>query len=150
MQPPIRREPRNQAEQWLLDYIDNILKLSEGHNMVGTDVYQKLRDEGSFFEPVAPLPEGFRKLPRGMCFQNAAHLAHDNPNTLSYVEGFAHSIIPIHHAWVTNEAGIAIDPTWNARKTKESRGKAYYGVIVPTQTMRDRLVERRLYGNLIL
>lgn len=145
----LRREPQTQEEQWLLDYIDNILKLSEGHNMVGADVYKTLRVEGSFFEPVQ-LPKGFRKLPRGQCFQNAAHLAHDNPTTLSYVEGFAYSIIPIHHAWVTNESGIAIDPTWNKRTMKESRGKAYFGVIVPTQVMRDRLVERRVYGNLIL
>ena len=57
---------------------------------------------------------------------------------LSYVEGYAHSIIPVLHAWVTDGKN-ALDPTWD-------NGKKYYGVIFPFWYVTKILLKRKAYG----
>jgi hypothetical protein len=48
----------------------------------------------------------------GNCFQNAAMTALFD-DSLTYVEGFAHKgNMPVHHAWVINQAGKALEVTW--------------------------------------
>lgn len=73
--------------------------------------------------------EWFDKLPskphwRGplkQCFSNAAYFTRKNKG-FHYVEGFALSIIPVHHAWVVDDDKRIYEVTW------ENPGKAYIGV----------------------
>lgn len=60
---------------------------------------------------------------RGLCYANAARyvLEHDK---LHYCEGYALSLrlpIPVPHAWVVDDDGHAIDPTWDYPE-----GEAFY------------------------
>lgn len=70
----------------------------------------------------APTPKGIQPGVKRHCFFNAFTLALDNPE-LTYMEGFAHYILPIHHAWVVDPEGRAIDNTW-----EDGHGAAYYGI----------------------
>lgn len=55
------------------------------------------------------------------CYMNAFMAAVENEGW-SYVEGYAHNIIPVPHAWCLDEKGIVVETTW------ESVGTEYYGV----------------------
>lgn len=51
--------------------------------------------------------------PQGYCFANAATLvASDTTGEITYVEGFAMGIIPVHHAWAIISDKV-IDLTWH-------------------------------------
>lgn len=58
-------------------------------------------------------------LPQG-CFRNAALFAMEH--RLPYVEGYATSIIPVHHAWCLDHDGRVLELTW------KELGKDYFGV----------------------
>jgi hypothetical protein len=76
----------------------------------------------------APLPAG---IPRGTpkeCFRNAYMLVVERPDLrLTYVEGFALSVIPTLHAWAATPEGVVVDPTWDAPE-----GRAYIGLPMET------------------
>ena len=62
------------------------------------------------------------------CFENCLNALSLYPQ-LNYCEGFAISddvLIPISHAWLVNNAGEVIDPTWIGKNFK---GSTYFGVI---------------------
>ena len=66
---------------------------------------------GQFSRP-QKLPKGYRWGKQKECFPNAARLA-DKFRNLTYNEGFAHgAVIPVHHAWCTDEFNNVIDNTW--------------------------------------
>jgi hypothetical protein len=73
---------------------------------------QFVNDYGWFYRPT-PLPAGLELANENECYNNALNLALDNPS-LTYVEGFAAGPggLRIHHAWVTDGNGRAIDNTW--------------------------------------
>ena len=80
---------------------------------------------GRIFTPLAENPTWV--IPGGMkqCFANATvyALARDDVN---YVEGFALDLDmprPIQHAWIVDDRGQAIDPTW-----QENADQVYYGI----------------------
>jgi hypothetical protein len=54
---------------------------------------------------------GYRRRKAKQCFLNAARF--ESQYGLTYVEGFAHSIIPVHHAWCVTADGRVVDPTWH-------------------------------------
>lgn len=54
------------------------------------------------------------------CFRNAALFALEH--RLPYIEGYAMSIIPVHHAWCLDHDGRVIEVTW------KELGSAYFGV----------------------
>lgn len=62
-------------------------------------------------KPGQKLPKGIKQRKKKQCFKNAMLLAQERGWT--YCEGFAHAIIPMHHAWVLDDKGNIVDPTWD-------------------------------------
>ena len=96
-------------------------------------------------EPFDPLPcETYIRLgtPKE-CFANASRYVLDH-SSFRYAEGLI--LLPslpiaIHHAWVVNLSGLAVDVTlkWEANA-------AYYGVIFQTLDLSRRLLKQQTYG----
>ena len=73
------------------------------------------------------------------CYRNAA-MAAMSDNRLTYVEGYADSIIPIPHAWCVTARGLVVELTW------EKPGAEYYGVPFKTKFLREELLRNKVYG----
>lgn len=73
------------------------------------------------------------------CFMNAAKLALSDLG-LTYCEGYAMGIIPLHHAWVVDSCGVVIDHTWR------TLGTEYFGVPFTRAFLANRLLKQRTYG----
>lgn len=117
-----------------------------------------------------PFLNGFsdRKVPSGrprMCFDNAFKLA--KRFKLTYVEGYAMNIIPVHHAWCVDAEGKIIDNTWDGTRTakdipaawtksrnshayhramKPARGVAYFGVPIGIELVAQVRKESRTFS----
>lgn len=76
------------------------------------------------------------------CFANAQRLALLNPE-LTYVEGYAMSVVPLHHGWCVDRAGRVIDVTWIDRS-----GVEYFGVPIRTPYVRQRVLRSKFWGSL--
>lgn len=49
------------------------------------------------------------------CFDNSRRMAMRSPQKYTYCEGYATSVIPMHHAWLIDTKGRVVDPTWGHR-----------------------------------
>jgi len=67
-----------------------------------------------------PRPKWVKKGIIKQWYNNCLKALFDNPDKLTYCEGFAMGIIPVCHAWLLHQ-GKVIDPTW-------SNGTEYFGV----------------------
>jgi hypothetical protein len=84
------------------------------------------------------------------CFKNCLELAIPNFD-LRYAEGYAQdasikSKLKFHHAWLVNDAGEVIDPTWPEGQ------HTYFGAVFGSQYIRRRLLAmmpRRRVGSLL-
>jgi hypothetical protein len=56
------------------------------------------------------------------CFRNACLAAMLYPERYIYCEGYAASIIPVHHSWVCDHDGVAYEVTW------DEPGASYWGI----------------------
>jgi hypothetical protein len=65
-----------------------------------------------FIESVIESCGGLDKFEIKQCFYNAQLLACRGGNQLIYYEGFATSIIPVHHAWCVLDDQLVVDLTW--------------------------------------
>jgi hypothetical protein len=87
------------------------------------------------------------KLKRGLpksCYYNAQKIAFGGRG-LTYVEGYALSAdisMAISHAWLANDKGEAIDPTW------EPPGVAYLGIPFSTDWVKAFLRDRNRENDL--
>lgn len=96
---------------------------------------------GRAYKPLPKLPMEFR-VHRGIikeCFRNASMAALQD-RCLTYVEGYASSIIPVAHAWCVTARGQAVELTW------DKPGDEYYGVPFQTEFLRKQLLENKYYG----
>lgn len=93
---------------------------------------------GQFYTP-ALLPAKFERGVHRQCFRNAYLLSTQNDH-LTYVEGFAMSFIPIHHAWTVDWDGNVVDNTW------DEPGSAYYGIPFGLDFMNRVLLEVQTWG----
>lgn len=103
--------------------------------------------------------------PEKECFSNAGrHLLGGRPRAegvrgVYYAEGYAHAIIPIHHAWLVTADGRVLDPTWHGQplggregeRHGETRvglalGRAYMGVAFSTEALCAKLAKSRTWG----
>jgi hypothetical protein len=82
------------------------------------------------------------------CYKNAFDVVMTYPQPeLYYCEGFAIYAdigIPIYHAWLVNERGEVIDPTWH--KPESFVEPAYIGVVFDREFVRTVAVETGIYG----
>lgn len=75
-----------------------------------------------------------RRMEGKQCFANCQRVATTDARFL-YVEGYALSVIPVHHAWlVDRDTGRAYDPTWL------TSGSAYVGVPIQTDYLRKQML----------
>lgn len=71
-----------------------------------------------------PRPKGMRKRADKACYLNALRVVLQHHPLYTYAEGLAWTAsldTPVHHAWVVDAEGNAIDPTW------KQPGRRYYG-----------------------
>ena len=94
-----------------------------------------LLKHGRFWTP-QPLPKRYRRGIPKWCFGNAQRLALHS-KTLRYVEGYAMSVIPIHHAWCVDANDRVIDVTW------DHIAPAYFGVVFDRDAIRQFRRESR-------
>jgi hypothetical protein len=84
------------------------------------------------------------------CFMNAASaVVFESSTDLRYVEGYAASIIPIHHAWLVTPNGEVIDPTWAGQISHGvtmSPGSEYFGIAFDTDWLRAHLLRTEVWG----
>jgi len=92
---------------------------------------------GRYMGNMSPLPNGVRRGSLGNCFKNAFELALEKNWT--YCEGYAVAVIPISHAWVLDDKGNVIDPTWK-------EGTDYFGVEIPLSYATKTILRREAYG----
>lgn len=145
-----RREPINDDEKGILDYLRGMVMLYEmTPNMIareeGLRRYKYLLEHGQFFTPEPRLRKPYRKMPDKMCWRNATFMVQQYAD-LRYVEGLAVSMFPTPHAWVTNGDGAAIDPTWTKRtKDKTYPPLAYFGVVKTAKELGQKILESERY-----
>lgn len=131
----LERDP--EAEQDVGRFLDMMdRRAAEGDEEFG-NAAAVLKAHGRFFTP-AERPDDVAPATPKMCFQNAFQLAMSRPD-LTYVEGFALSVVPLHHAWCVTDDGVVVDPTWTGGNGLDP-GAAYYGVPLT----RDALVREAL------
>lgn len=85
----------------------------------------------------APLPENIDRGSPKNCYYNCLELLREHPD-LTYCEGYAQSEdlpLPLFHAWLVDEDGLVVDPTWKS-------GDAYFGIWFNTKWFIDLLVSR--------
>lgn len=86
-------------------------------------MYTLLEEQGVVCVPSKkPRLAGMRKMKNRECFRNAFLTAQHYG--LTYVEGLATCIIPVHHAWCVTAEGEVVDPTW------KTAGSEYFGVLI--------------------
>lgn len=71
------------------------------------------------------------------CFANCFEVAKKDKR-YTYVEGYCTSLIPLDHAWLLNEKGEVVDPTYILTDSKTTD---YFGVRVPVKKINHKLFE---------
>ena len=79
----------------------------------------------------------------GSCFMNASRLALESSD-LTYVEGFAASVVPMHHAWCVRLDGKVVDPTW--RSSSVVTHDDYWGVAFSDEYLLTTTLANGVYG----
>jgi hypothetical protein len=108
----------------MLTYLKTIMQLRQMNPKPAGFVYRGAEDfilqNGKFYVPKSA--DEYRGAPKS-CFGNALIATTINRNW-TYVEGFAMSDIgiPVHHGWIADPYGSAIEVTW------EKLGTVYFGV----------------------
>jgi hypothetical protein len=79
------------------------------------------------------------------CFDNC-YQALWKYSQLNYCEGFAinsNVLIPVSHAWLVNNHGEVIDPTWTEDNYQQN---IYFGVVLNKIFVREMVKKNKIYG----
>jgi hypothetical protein len=76
--------------------------------------------------PYRALPKNITPGSKKECIKNCYDLMVLCPQKYIYCEGYARGDLPVQHAWLIDEAGFVVDPTWEEPTPSESR--EYYGI----------------------
>lgn len=111
------------------------------------NIYDFVVNEGQNFERHIDDPCAGKKREPKQCFQNAFTMLYIDWNESwgdwLYCEGFAYGrggVIPVHHAWLIDDAGMVVDPTW------ETQGDEYFGVAFNRQWAKEAVLNKGTYG----
>lgn len=122
-----------------MDNLTELVKIYEGIGYPAIIERFVLRNGTTFVDAVRPKKMGQIK----QCFKNASHMALGD-DSLTYHEGFMKRPdlpIFIHHAWVVDRQGTAIDPT-----LRDVKDVTYTGVPIDTDSLMKQLMMNRVYG----
>lgn len=95
------------------------------------------------------LPAPYERGKPKACFANCQALARAHPGELTYVEGFATSMIAIHHAWLIDSDGQVVDPTWEFGSDRPADEVAYLGIPFPLEIVEAYQRPDRIYLGLL-
>lgn len=133
-------KPVSEADNVQLSSIRQMEGMYKGHRTN----YTLILEHGRYFTP-AERPADVKKMPDKECYRNATEVALRRPD-LTYVEGFATipevEGLPFAHAWLVDDKGTVIDPTWRRP------GTSYFGIPFTTDYLRQTLVRQKIYGML--
>jgi len=103
------------------NHLENLIDLERGFGPATA-----LFSYGQSFRASGDAPSWLVLGTKKECYKNAAHYVL-NRQDVSYAEGYAVDVglpIPIEHAWLIDDAGMVIDPTW-----PDSSDHLYFGVV---------------------
>ncbi|MBO6894285.1 MAG: hypothetical protein JJ866_20245 [Roseibium sp.] len=102
---------------------DHIATLADGEQVFGPS--RALQQFGSQYHPKNDASSLLRRGAAKSCYANATSYALRH-NNLFYSEGYALDPalpVPLQHAWLVDEVGEVIDPTW-----KDAEQHVYFGI----------------------
>ncbi len=129
----------------LKNYLGAIARLREmsGQPKLEGLIYEGYEDlvlkTGEFMTATSPLPDDVQRGEKKNCFANAWNLAIERDWV--YVEGWAESVIPMHHAWVLDDEVRIVDPTWDYED-----GRAYWGIAFDVSYVSKVLCKSKTHG----
>ncbi|CAN7568885.1 hypothetical protein LJR221_004084 [Agrobacterium tumefaciens] len=115
---------RSKAEMALKLLLDDLCESAANARVFGP--VSALTLYGRRFPPATDDPTWLERGPKRHCFANAAKLASERDDVF-YAEGYAFNgkiPIPMQHAWLVDENGYPIDPTW-----EQSPDHIYFGIV---------------------
>ena len=127
----------------VLEYVNNLRRfqvlngIKRRRRYAYESVEELLLEHGQEWTPARNQDDGLplvKTWPK-QCFDNAYRMARASRGRLQYAEGYAVSIIPVEHAWLINEAGEVIDPTWH--RHGNGIGREYFGVTIPLERVKE-------------
>ena len=143
MTRPAKLLPRQELQlDDVQTYLKHITNFRKGNKPEGYKYYcfeEYVLHNGKVYKPKKLLKK-YRRGKLKECFTNAFFLAQRWQDELTYVEGYALSIIPILHAWCVDNKGNVIDNTW------EEPGHSYFGVPFKWQYVFDTVLKKGTYG----
>ena len=93
----------------LEEYLTTLVRLYKQNGQTQQSLAGFILEHGRFFGADAKSFKGRRMTPKE-CFCNATKVVLRDPS-MTYVEGYVMTIIPIHHAWCMRPDGKVFDPT---------------------------------------
>jgi hypothetical protein len=135
-------------ETEMRDYLEMMAKIRKRPLQDGPfDSYEDLvLQHGVLFPNILQeLPKGMRYGAQKHCFYNAFRRGTDGSffepiEGLTYCEGYAQGLIIVHHAWLVDQNGNVIDPTWR------EKGTCYFGIPFDWNYVKKSTLERSIYG----
>lgn len=138
------------------DYVEGVLQLwsQSDQTSLQRQIYQYILDHGQEFDRSLVLSKASAGLRARLgartkeCFYNAQRAAILEPMRYRYFEGFAVSLIPVHHAWIVTDQGAVLDPTWvNLPQRTELN---YFGMEIPYQVVMEEWLQTEVANDLLL
>jgi hypothetical protein len=141
----------SEAQKSIMDYLDKVLGLFGNPKI---HPFTKLKEQGRWWTPSFVLPARLGYGKEKECFKNAFNLAVEHPH-LTYVEGYACREIgrgfyfPTLHAWVVDEKGVVIDPTWRPYGDDRDKNAAFFGIAYATKDLLLQTLKSGIYSSML-